>query len=486
MGNNGNGRKGNGRGRSNRTLPRVANDELGIAVVHDGRELWTLVRWPIYISFRDSDVTRVGATIMQQSPRRAVFVLEDDAADRSGIAYPPLYSNPASSILGSALTGCGLTGPGRIGHEPGSMGSRPEKRKRGTRLEILTDWKSDEVEEIVRRLRTFLPPEGKEYIVNGVAIERYHPDYIVEARLETIQRTNKHKSPRLVTGDAEIHIRRFDLHEEAFIMETGVPVMSLREIDVPFQIDVQAGVPMSPDRTSVKPAFLRDILVGVLNATAQTLSETEANAKWIDLTIVDERVTPDIIKMIKQKRVGNALIVSTCDRFANERAAGMGIELISTRGWDPIIVERMRKDAGLQTATEVFPRPNPADVIPIDETKGMQRTRAFIEALAEKVGFFIPEVRFVDHNSARGYVDCSMQNVITFYLNQLPEDLFDPEDITGERSLLEHIFEGMAHLGPSGKSPYAVHDRAWGETVAMVGAVAVLNPEIMEVLRGTP
>jgi hypothetical protein len=213
---------------------------------------------------------------------------------------------------------------------------------------------------------------------------------------------------------------------------------------------------------------------------APKMGEDEANARWVNLALADPRVPADTVRIVKEKRVGSALIMNPFDSRANEDAIRQGIELVSTRGWDPEVVQRFRAEAGWATTSETFPGPRPGDAEPIDETDGMRRTRAFIEQVADVIGLTAkPQVSFVILAGAWANADCGGR-AITFYVNRTGPEVFD----TPNPRLLYLVAHEMAHIGPDSGNPYTDHDLKWAERMGHILAEIALDADVLKVLRG--
>jgi len=458
-------------------------DAKGFAVLQAGRDPWTLAREPISNSFDEATVTRVNVELTKDGNKPAVYVVEDDGPGFADLKdaytlYADTYkrSNPRTrgrfnrgekELLSLAIRGSIITTSGSVRFEGDERIMGRKKLDRGTRVEVEMRWTKAEVAEIVARLHGFLPPRGIVYSVNGVVVPPKEPDYKVPALLETVIKEGD--AMRTVARETEVHVHRTS---GGILMEMGVPIMRLVELSVPFVLDVQQKVPLSPERDSVRTAYLQDVLAEVLNAVADDLTEDESNERWVNLALPNYRVTSETVRKVKEKRIGNALILNPFDALANERAIRAGLELVSTRGWDPAVVDRFKEDAGWTTTSQAFPAPTPAEGEVVDETPGMVRTRKFIEAISRLVKLRTnPSVRFVNLPHAWAAADCSTTGTITFYVNRTGKAFFDRPT----EDLLYLVVHELAHIGPSDGNPYAEHDESWYERMGKCLAKIALN-----------
>lgn len=475
-------------------LPMFEVDAAGFRELQAGRPPWQVAKELVSNCFDEESVTRVTVTLTKDGNHAADLCVEDDGngfADLKDVftLYAPTYkrNDPETrgrynrgekEVIVAARRASVSTTSGSVHFVRGKRlpVDRRKKRARGTIVDAKMPWTIAEVEEVIRRFGTFIPPFGKTYTVNGVEIQARQPDFKVTARLETILKTDG--ALRQVTRDTVIHVHRLHQGEEPVLMEMGIPVMSLIESDVPFLIDIQQKVPMSPERDSVRPGYLRDVLAEVLNGTAEILSEKEICAKWVNTALPDDRVTGDVVRAIKEKRVGNALIQNPFDPHANEQASEAGQDYVSTRGWDSAVVDRFKADADWKTTSQVFPGPSSGEGTPVS-TPGTERTRKFIEAVAKSRGMRIPMVSFVNLPSAWAAADCG-GNEITFYVNRTGKTIYE----TPNENLLALVTHEMGHLGQGGSNAHTTHDSVWGDRALKILAHVTLHPDLLNILKG--
>lgn len=468
---------------------KFAVDAAGLAALQAGREPWALAREPIANSFDERSVTRVDVTLTRGSVV-ARFVVEDDGSGIANLAEAfTLFSDTKKrrdylargrfgrglkELLSIAHWGSVITTSGSV-HFNG-LERRKGKRKltKGTRVEVTVGcWNQTEVDEVIRRLKAFLPPSGKRYTVNGEVIAPRSPGYTVPVRLGTGL-----DGGRNVALDTRIHIHRLRAGEEPVLMEMGIPVLSLAGISVPYIVDVQQKVPKSLDGNSVGLDYLHDVLAEVLNATALDLTESQATAMWVDQVLPNPRVRKEAVRTIKFIRYGDAIILDHAAPLANERATKAGLTLASTLGLTTAILNRFRADADWKTSSEVFPSYRFA-VGELTSTPGMERTRRFIRAVACSMGMIcVPEVRFfIDQSSKmKAY---RHEDTLTFIVNKFPNDFFDGPNAI----LLALIAHEMGHLGQTNDNPYSLHDQSWGDRALAILAHIALHPELIDFLK---
>src|SRR5439155_11852351 len=150
----------------------------------------------------------------------------------------------------------------------------------------------------------------------------------VEATLETIllapdglMRPTKRKT---VIAVVEPHSG-----ETPMLLEMGIPVQELDKQEVPWHLDVQQKIPLAPNRDSVRPAYLQDVLAEVLNHTAKELNQEQASGTWVKDAIGDERVSAEAVKQVFDTQYeGRALVGNPLDPIAMERAQEAGMIII--------------------------------------------------------------------------------------------------------------------------------------------------------------
>lgn len=457
--------------------PKFAVDANGFARLQEGREPWTLAKEAVSNSFDEFEVTLVKVTLTKDGNSPAVFTVYDDGKGFADLADAwTMYSdvskraNPKArgrfdrgekELLSVALRGSILTTSGSVSFDKDTRTIGRKRSDRGTIVTCELKWTRAECQEVLRRLRTFIPPHGKRYIVNGEEVGHREPRFFIKANLQTPLKDPDTGAFRLTTRNTEILVYQPLEGEEPVLMEMGITVVSLKQDGFPFVVSIEQKVPLTPERDNVSKPYLRAVYAEVLSAVASQLSEEQASAKWVSIAIPDkERVKPETVKVVKQARFGDALVVNPLDPHAQQQAISSGRELMTTRGMEKEERERFYSDGGLVTTTAAGFGYKVVESQPLEETAGMVRTRSFLQALGKEVGVHKVEVRFRAWTGVAGVTEDSKHGeggIIT--LNAIDPSLFDRPSAR----LIEVLVHELAHVGQGDdpRNAYTDHGPAW-------------------------
>lgn len=199
---------------------------------------------------------------------------------------------------------------------------------------------------MVAEARSFIPPKGIEYYVEGELVSYREPLRSFKAKLKSEIESNG-------TLRRSTRITEVELHEEATprLYEMGLPIC---EIDCEYSIDVQQKVPLASDRETVSAAYLRRLYAEVLNHTHDLIEEEKSSETWIRVATTDEKVSDEAVRDIVKKRYGDKVAVATFDPIANDDALAAGYRVVrgnelSSEEWDQI-----RRADAIDSTTKLF------------------------------------------------------------------------------------------------------------------------------------
>jgi hypothetical protein len=224
--------------------------------------------------------------------------------------------------------------------------------------------------------------------------------------------------------------------EEPAVYELGVPVVEF-DGDEPWHVDVSQKVPLTMDRTNVKPAFLQQVRVEVLNRMHDQLDKEQAASKWARAATGDDRVSPEAVQTVKTKRFGEkAVIADKSDPEGTKIAMSRGYTVIhggslSKDEWSQYKKHEVVKPAGKVTpspkAYSNSPDADPANFLPKTEwTREMKFCARHVEDLAEVLLDVPLTVRFNTNSNNFGAAWCeSLRGTeLHFSLKQLGRRFF--------------------------------------------------------------
>ena len=240
----------------------------------------------------------------------------------------------------------------------GGDGRKEHPRRRrpaGTEFSATVRMSRAEVSEALDAVRSFIVPDGIDFRVNGTVLPRRSPKRTFEHILLTevadadgVLRRVKRKAP----------VRVFDAEgRPGRIYELGIPVCETGDL---WDVDVCQKVPLSMERDSVTPSYLRDLRVGVLNATSDLLDLDAAASPWVSDALKDADASPAAVRDVVAARFGDKVVTyDPSDKEANHRAVALGYAVIQGGTFAKAQWDNVRAAGAALPAGQVTPSPKP-------------------------------------------------------------------------------------------------------------------------------
>lgn len=233
----------------------------------------------------------------------------------------------------------------------GSRHRSNEYQARGTTFRARIKMTKAEFEVMTDDIRPLIPPIGIETRINGSLIERPETVTAFEVTLPT------------EVADAEGNLRGAQRKTvvEVFeagrwtprLLEMGIPVM---EIEGRWHINVGQKIPLTLDRQSVRPSFLRELNVAVLNACSNLLQDKDVTLGWVTEASGHIKAEAQAVQRVVAMRYGdNAVACDPSDREAEKVAFSHGRTVIPSRGLTAEQWENVRRNEVVKPAGQVFP-----------------------------------------------------------------------------------------------------------------------------------
>ena len=425
---------------------------VGMAKLHEGRPLVHLVKELPANSFdTNATVCVVFINKAQYGGRDMVFVQVSDNGpgftdirDSYTLMAPtPKRADPTArgrfnigeKELLSVAHEAKVTTRGHTVFFPKEGGRReePNERGRGTEIEVWLDGRIDEIDTAVATLRTFLPPKGIKYVVNGDIVPYRTPSYTTATILPTVLASGPNEPMRSTTRKTAINIYKAQ-SDKGHLYEMGIPV---QEIDMPYDVDVMQKVPLPPNRDVVSSSYLQKVYSAVLEATIHDLAEDVASDTWVRQAVEDPRTSNATVKAVMDKKLGDdAMLTLPFDKEANEDAFSAGKTLINPKSLSKIERERF-KDVGLSTAHQ-FARPAFQPPLGLHEiTDDMGDVREYAVWLAELLLGFKVRVDFVNDPKAT-ILACYGAKNLTFNIGKLGKGFFKNAPTEAQTAIILH------------------------------------------------
>lgn len=177
--------------------------------------------------------------------------------------------------------------------------------------------------------------------------------------------------------------------ETPMLYEMGIPVV---ETDSRYHIDVGQKVPLTIDRDNVRPAFMRDVMHHVLQATANLLTTEEVADTWVTASL--PKASPETLETVLTKRFGEKRVsYDPSDPEANKIAVAQGYTVVHGGTFDSATWRNIKSTEALRPAGQVTPSPKPYSpegrpvtvISPDDWTPAMVETIDTIQDIAYRV-----------------------------------------------------------------------------------------------------
>lgn len=351
---------------------------------------------------------------------------------------------------------------------------------KGTFFSATVRMTRDEMNEALAAVRSYIPPAGIETTVNGQALAERKPLRRLEATLPT-EMADEEGVLRRTRRRTVLSVHRPLEGMPGRIYEMGIPIVETGDT---FDIDIGQKVPLSLERDSVTPAYLRDVRVAVLNAANDLIDAEAASQPWVNDALADEKADEGAVASIVRSRFGEKVVsYDPSDPEANSRAISQGYRVVpggtfSRDQWDNI-----RRSGAVLPAGKVTPTPkpfspdgDPAEVV--DATPSMDAFAEFCKELARHLmGKEISVDYFKTFNGAAAYGG----QRLSFNVSRLGKAWF--EEIGAKQlDLVIHEFGHEYSHDHLSDSYYKALTRLGGQSTRL----ALDHPELFDLDRYAP
>lgn len=162
-----------------------------------------------------------------------------------------------------------------------------------------------DVEAIEKAARQLIPPTGVTTMFNGATIFLRSPVSVFECDLAT-EVSGGEGLLRRTVRKTKVEVYPVLEGEAATLYEMGIPVM---ETGDKWHYNIMQKVPLTLDRESVLPSFLRSVRVAVINALHGSLAKEDVNSDWVNESMDDANVSPEAATKVCDLRYGEKRVV---------------------------------------------------------------------------------------------------------------------------------------------------------------------------------
>jgi hypothetical protein len=438
----------------------------------------------------EDGVTRVDITLSPHPSRHSVIVKVEDDSDEGFYDLSHAYtlyaetrkrSNPDKRgrfnigeklVLSLCRWATITTTKGTIKFlRNGERKKTSTKTAFGSIFEAEIPMKREEIKELVKVAKTFIPPEEIDTFANGELIEPPNRVTHFKTTLQTEFEQDGVMKPSSRKTEVEVFHPRNG--EVPMLYEMGLPVI---ETGDRYHYNVCQRVPLNSDRDNVKPAFLKDLRAEVLNRTVDLLDEDEVSEEWVRQGASDKRVQPETVRAVAGKRWGeNRVVLAPGDSHSREQALSRGFTVVAPKTMSKSEWEQMKKANAIPAGSELFPRLS-ADYELVSSMEWTDAQREVVR-LTKRISSFVFDFEVdveIIKSKANIEADYSKANKrIRFNATRLKKSWWG-----GPRQyILELIIHELGH-------EHGGHlDRSYHDTLCKIGATLAVMPS--ETLWGT-
>lgn len=234
--------------------------------------------------------------------------------------------------------------------------STTKKSERGTSIRLEIRMNRAEHDELCAFAQTLLAPRGIETTFNGDYLAPRRPVVNLKAKLTT-EIANGEGILRKLKRETIVEVVEPREGESPTLYELGIPVMPL---DCKWHVNVQQKVPLTMERDSVPPSYLRDISALIVNELHASLNAEEATANWVTEGVGSKDATPEAVTKVMDLRFGEKRVsFDPSDPEANKIAVSEGYQVVHGGSLPKEVWRNVKAIEAIKPAGQVTPSPKP-------------------------------------------------------------------------------------------------------------------------------
>lgn len=343
-----------------------------------------------------------------------------------------------------------------------------DKRQDGSIFAAEIAMTRTEIAQAVEIAQSIIPPEGIEVTVNNRPLARRFPIAMLDGITLETEYSDEGGNWRTTRRQTAVHIYEPVSRGVPSIYEMGIPIV---ETGDKWDYDILQRVPLTADRDSVKPSFLRDVRAEVLNRLADHLSEEDAADAWVSDATEDERVESDAVETVMTMRFGEKRCVADpTDPRSREKAVAAGYTIVPPRSMSRSAWANVKRAKAIPSSSNIFPTTaaDSEDVKLEDWTPEMSDFAALVRRVAKLTVGVDAVVSIYKAPKATNTADYMRGGSFGFNFSKLGRKWFAAENREQQLRLIVHELghEFGGHL-----------DESYYNGLARIGAkLALLSP----------
>lgn len=231
-----------------------------------------------------------------------------------------------------------------------------ERREIGTLFTAVLKCTNDEYKEILEAIKLLVPPPGITCTFNGQPLCARELIGEYEANMLTeIADDEGYLKESYRTTMIRAYKPRTD--ETPMIYEMGIPVV---DHDHVYHLDVQQKIPLNMDRTNVRPAYLRELRSGSLNALIDEMPVAAISQPWAQDGLGHYEINQATFEKAQTKQYGDKVVsFDPNDNEANKRAVANGYTVLHGSSRSSDVWSKARDFGAIKASGKLFPTRQP-------------------------------------------------------------------------------------------------------------------------------
>lgn len=339
----------------------------GMRQLQAGRPMWKLVKELIQNCWdEEPEVTTCDIIIQPGEKQRTVLLqVADDGpgfahiADAYTLMRPtPKRANPTKrgrfnlgekEIISVATHAVVETVGHTVTFDHRGRTIERNRRTRGTVITMSLPGSKAEIDSLLTMLRLFRP-SGSRLTVNGETILSRDPVAVRDAVLPTTLQDGPGLPMRPTQRKTRIDILT-PVGEQSWMFEMGIPV---QPVDLPFDVDIQQKIPLSPQRDSATPGYLKRVFAEVLNATHDILEEPDFAEPWVKQGLGSPQAEAKAVRTAVKGIAGEKAVLWSSNTDANMKAAEEGYTVVPRGTFGKDEMDAVKQHTEMRTSNDMF------------------------------------------------------------------------------------------------------------------------------------
>lgn len=328
-----------------------------------------------------------------------------------------------------------------------------EATETGTIVTAQMRMSADDVRDFERTVFDLIVPEDIELFCGDARVAVREAKSSFECTLAT-EVADEEGVLRRRQRKTQIHLYAVPEGRKARLYELGIPVCEMPK-GFPFDVDVRQRVPLNVDRDNVTPAYMRKVVVEVLNCAHDLLSRDQLASGWAAESAADDRAKPEVLVSFMEAKFGDKYVAfDPTDLEANKRAAAAGYSVVGGRSLSPDMWTKVKGAGLIQRAGEVTPGHKvtvgeadslgDAAIEPLKWRKGTQGTVDLARRVGKALLGFQPDVLVVNEPTA-SFQACYGNRRLTLNVGRLGWSFVTSRGNRSFIAILELLVHEFAH-----------------------------------------